>query len=174
LSQEEIAALNQAMQDDTLLAAILNESEDPVKLYEDYKLRVRRSDSIWTQEQNRLGALEDIGVTESLEILPLMDWFSKSPDLIQLAGVSYLIRTDNATILFDLGLNPANTDPSPLLNNMEKLGVKLDDIDIIVISHNHGDHIGGSQWRAKNTFSLTNHQIDLGGDERPQDMLFDV
>jgi 7,8-dihydropterin-6-yl-methyl-4-(beta-D-ribofuranosyl)aminobenzene 5'-phosphate synthase len=41
---------------------------------------------------------------------------------------------------------------------MEKLGISIDDIDIIVISHNHSDHVGGD-WGQKNTFSLTNHQV---------------
>lgn len=162
LSRDEMAALKQAMQDDTLLANYMNGYDNAVRFYEDYKLRVRRSDSIWTQEQNNLEALENIGLTESLEILPLIDWFTKNDDLIGEAGVSYLIRTDDATILFDLGRNTPNLDPSPLLWNMEKLGIGLDDIDMIVISHNHGDHTGGGQWSAENTFSLTSHQIELG------------
>jgi 7,8-dihydropterin-6-yl-methyl-4-(beta-D-ribofuranosyl)aminobenzene 5'-phosphate synthase len=41
-------------------------------------------------------------------------------------------------LLFDTGAN-ANT----LLYNMQKLGVKLDKIDKIVLSHAHGDHTGG-------------------------------
>ena len=46
---------------------------------------------------------------------------------------------------------------------MEKLGVSLDDIDIIYLTHNHGDHVGGSKWVKEKTFSLSGKQIDLGG-----------
>jgi 7,8-dihydropterin-6-yl-methyl-4-(beta-D-ribofuranosyl)aminobenzene 5'-phosphate synthase len=42
------------------------------------------------------------------------------------------------TILFDTG-----TKPDTLLHNMKKLGVKIRDIDVVVLSHEHGDHIGG-------------------------------
>lgn len=41
-------------------------------------------------------------------------------------------------ILFDTGW-----DGNILLNNMEKLGVDAQKIDIIVLSHEHWDHIGG-------------------------------
>ena len=45
---------------------------------------------------------------------------------------------------------------------MKQLGITTDEIDIIVISHNHGDHVGGGKWSEKKTFSVTGGQIDLG------------
>jgi 7,8-dihydropterin-6-yl-methyl-4-(beta-D-ribofuranosyl)aminobenzene 5'-phosphate synthase len=44
---------------------------------------------------------------------------------------------------------------------MIRLGIKPEDIDIIVISHNHGDHVGGDKWAENNTFSLTSYQLPL-------------
>ena len=44
---------------------------------------------------------------------------------------------------------------------MKQLGVSLKDIDAIVISHNHGDHVGGGKWAENKTFSLSGIQIDL-------------
>lgn len=161
LLPEETAALNKALNEDTMLVQIVNWFGDPIQLYKEYKTNLKKSDSIWINDQKTLEILDNIGYTERFEMIPLIDWFTKDSSLIGEAGVSYLIRTDNATILFDVGQNLNNSHPSPLLHNMKQLGISLDEIDIIVISHNHGDHVGGS-WADKNTFSLTNHQIDLG------------
>jgi 7,8-dihydropterin-6-yl-methyl-4-(beta-D-ribofuranosyl)aminobenzene 5'-phosphate synthase len=53
-------------------------------------------------------------------------------------GFSCLIEGCEKTILFDTGGNG-----SILLENMDNLGVNCEDIDVIVISHSHGDHTGG-------------------------------
>ena len=104
----------------------------------------------------------DIGTTKSLEILPFIDWYTEREDLKGEAGVSYSIKTDEKSILFDVGLNMKRQDPSPLLHNMKQLGIGIADFDTIVISHNHSDHVGGIRWQLRRSFSLTNHQIDLG------------
>ncbi|HJX70737.1 MAG TPA: MBL fold metallo-hydrolase, partial [Bacteroidales bacterium] len=113
-------------------------------------------------DQQTLVKMDDIGYTEHFEMIPLIDWFTSDETLTGEAGVSYLIKTDESTILFDVGLNAKNEHPSPLLRNMDKLGIKMGDIDIIVISHDHGDHIGGDQWEKMHSFSLSGHQSDLG------------
>lgn len=53
-------------------------------------------------------------------------------------GFSCFIRGTEKDILFDTG-----TDGNILLANMETLGIDPRDIDIVVLSHNHGDHTGG-------------------------------
>lgn len=53
-------------------------------------------------------------------------------------GFSCLIEGTEKTILFDTG-----THSEILLYNAAQLGVDLKKVDQIVISHNHGDHIGG-------------------------------
>jgi 7,8-dihydropterin-6-yl-methyl-4-(beta-D-ribofuranosyl)aminobenzene 5'-phosphate synthase len=53
-------------------------------------------------------------------------------------GFGCVIRTSGKGILFDTG-----GDSSILLGNMETRGISPEDIDIVVISHIHGDHIGG-------------------------------
>ena len=102
------------------------------------------------------------GSTETLEILPLLDWHKSREDLKVELGVSYLIRTDEKTILFDLGQNIKQSDPSPLLQNMDALGISTVDFNAIVISHNHGDHVGGAKWAKEKTFSLNARQASLG------------
>ncbi len=75
--------------------------------------------------------------------------------------MSYLSQTDENRILLDVGLNVQRSNPSPLLHNMNMLGVSLDDIDTLVISHRHIDHVGGLPWLVRRTFSLGNEQLDL-------------
>ena len=53
-------------------------------------------------------------------------------------GFSCLVKIEDKNILFDTG-----GDSPILLNNLEKSGVDLKEIDIIVLSHIHGDHTGG-------------------------------
>ncbi len=108
-------------------------------------------------------AIQDFGSTTKLSVLPLVNWHAEDTSLQTEMGVSTLIKTDSTTILFDLGHNPDQLFPSPLEHNMEQLGISLDQIDVIVISHNHFDHVGGSQWVDQNSFSLGNEQKDLAG-----------
>ncbi|MCX9082565.1 MAG: MBL fold metallo-hydrolase [Candidatus Methanoperedens sp.] len=113
-------------------------------------------------QQSSVKKISGFGATKSLEILPIIDWHTNRSDLKVETGVSYLIKTDNNSILFDTGLNFEQSDPSPLVHNMGKMGISLADIDSIVISHNHLDHVGGLKWQKQKTFSLTSHQINLG------------
>ncbi len=100
--------------------------------------------------------------TTKLDILPLYEAVS-SNDLQCGFGVSYLIRTDTSTLLFDFGNNPQALNPSPLENNMAKLGISLSDVDGIVLSHRHPDHVGGMHWWKQRSFSLSGTlQPDLG------------
>ena len=56
------------------------------------------------------------------------------------AGVSYLIKTNLGSLLFDVGYGPEN--PS-LAHNAKKMGFKMDQVDALAISHFHPDHMGG-------------------------------
>ena len=85
----------------------------------------------------------------TLEVLPLIDWYASRDDLKTESGVSYLVHADDTTILFDLGLNRKGEKEPPLLHNMVRLGIDPASIDLIVLSHPHGDHAGGF----KNQFS---------------------
>ena len=109
--------------------------------------------------------LSNFGATKTLEILPLIDFHTNKNSLMVEPGVSYLVKTDEKTILFDVGYNAAKSDPSPLLNNMKQLGIGIHDFDTVFLSHNHPDHVGGIKNMRRGTFSLTNGHIDLSGKE---------
>ncbi|HDI74779.1 MAG TPA: MBL fold metallo-hydrolase [Thermoprotei archaeon] len=83
---------------------------------------------------------------EKLEILVLVDNNpNTSAKNIQTAwGLSILVKTENTTILFDTG-----PSPEVLKHNTGVLGTDLHEVDFIVISHEHGDHIGGLEYLAR-------------------------
>jgi 7,8-dihydropterin-6-yl-methyl-4-(beta-D-ribofuranosyl)aminobenzene 5'-phosphate synthase len=53
-------------------------------------------------------------------------------------GFSCLVRGCEKTILFDTG-----GDGDTLLRNMRQFGVEPSEVDLVVLSHIHGDHTGG-------------------------------
>jgi 7,8-dihydropterin-6-yl-methyl-4-(beta-D-ribofuranosyl)aminobenzene 5'-phosphate synthase len=87
----------------------------------------------------------DVGAVQTLRVLPLIDWYAVRDELKTENGVSYLIHADETMILFDLGLNLRREAEPPLLYNLARLGVDVADIDFVVISHPHLDHLGGLQ-----------------------------
>jgi 7,8-dihydropterin-6-yl-methyl-4-(beta-D-ribofuranosyl)aminobenzene 5'-phosphate synthase len=60
------------------------------------------------------------------------------PRLSAAWGFSCLVERRDLTLLFDTG-----GDPRILLANMEALGLDPAAIDVVVLSHIHGDHVGG-------------------------------
>jgi 7,8-dihydropterin-6-yl-methyl-4-(beta-D-ribofuranosyl)aminobenzene 5'-phosphate synthase len=103
---------------------------------------------------------DDMSTIEKLEIVPLIDYHAEGNFLTE-EGVSYYIKADDTGILFDTGLNDKQNHPSPLLKNMEALGVNIEDFKYVFISHLHGDHVGGSKWASNRTFSLSGTQVEL-------------
>jgi 7,8-dihydropterin-6-yl-methyl-4-(beta-D-ribofuranosyl)aminobenzene 5'-phosphate synthase len=71
-------------------------------------------------------------------IITVFDNYLVAPTLTKSWGFGCIIRIKNRSILFDTG------DSVPIfLSNMKKLGVNPKEIDIVALSHIHGDHTGG-------------------------------
>ena len=79
-------------------------------------------------------ALERPGIT----ITVIYDNYEHDPRLRTAWGFSCLVEGLEETILFDTG-----GDSEILLGNMRTLGIDPSEIDVIVLSHIHGDHVGG-------------------------------
>jgi len=65
-------------------------------------------------------------------------------------GFSCLVRLAETTILFDTG-----GDGSTLLHNMRQLGIDPGEVDTVVLSHIHGDHVGGLSDFLKQNSAVT-------------------
>ena len=105
--------------------------------------------------------ISELDTTSSLEILPLFEAEAVDEDLDTGHGVSYLIRTDSSTVLLDLGMNPPDTILPYFLRNFGTLEQDWSEIDAIVISHPHPDHVGGNQAWKKDTFTLGDFRLPL-------------
>ncbi|MBU7021166.1 MAG: MBL fold metallo-hydrolase [Theionarchaea archaeon] len=75
---------------------------------------------------------------DDLTITVVYDNYAAAEGLETDWGFSCLVEGAEKTILFDTG-----ADGTILLRNMNRLGIDVSKIDAVVISHSHGDHIGG-------------------------------
>lgn len=105
--------------------------------------------------------LSPFGAVRKLSVLPLVDFFSDREGLRTEYAVSYLVRADETTILMDAGGNRNGEHPSPLLHNMQALGVQPSDIDMLFFSHLHWDHLGGFSEQRSRSFSLSQGPVPL-------------
>ncbi len=125
----------------------------------------QKSNELQVESQNVVtpAPIQDPGSVTSLELVPLYE-NTESDNSVYTGGkgVSYLLRTPDFTVLMDLGWNPENSDPSPLQANMQTTGVSINDLDALVISHHHPDHIGGINWWWNKSFSFGKTQESLG------------
>jgi 7,8-dihydropterin-6-yl-methyl-4-(beta-D-ribofuranosyl)aminobenzene 5'-phosphate synthase len=105
--------------------------------------------------------VSNLGYTAQLEIIPLYEKDGDAEKYITGHGVSYLIRTDQANILLDVGNNPENLAEAPFLQNMRALGIDWEEIKYIMISHPHPDHIGGMDAWLKGRVMLGSQPVGL-------------
>src|SRR6185312_10784249 len=118
-----------------------------------YAAGLARADRSWPgQVQARLS---DLGEVDEVSILTLVERLT--PDGSGLSGepgVSYLIHAGGMRVLFDSGLSGGKAE-SALVHNAQMLGVPLGDLDAVVISHLHLDHVGGLRAVRRRTFGAT-------------------
>jgi 7,8-dihydropterin-6-yl-methyl-4-(beta-D-ribofuranosyl)aminobenzene 5'-phosphate synthase len=72
-----------------------------------------------------------------MKIITLIENLVTKPKLLAEHGLCLYIETDNKKILFDTGQSEL------FLQNAWELGIDMEDIDMVVLSHGHYDHTGG-------------------------------
>ena len=114
--------------------------------------------TVATKAMNKTADLQlwrlDCGTIQVNKLEMFSDTFNYIGESKMLTGSCYLIRHNDQLMLWDTGfpekvLNAKfTTDPiSPTLNRtlrdqLQQINIKAEDIDIVGISHYHGDHIG--------------------------------
>lgn len=72
-----------------------------------------------------------------MRIVTLIENLVYQQDLVAEHGLSIYIETEHKKILFDTGQSGL------FIQNAQKLGIDIEDIDCLVLSHGHYDHTGG-------------------------------
>lgn len=111
-------------------------------------------------DQFRLGALHVAALSDGVSHLWPSDWFPGVPDQAWMAEMgatdptaplpvnfgSFLVRGGGGTVLVDTGNGPRtrgdHAGAAGLLDRMSELGVAPEDVDVVMLTHFHGDHVG--------------------------------
>lgn len=72
-----------------------------------------------------------------MNIHVLIENTTSNPALVAEHGLSFLIETEHHRILFDTGQTGA------FIENARQMGIDLQEVDMVVLSHGHYDHGGG-------------------------------
>ncbi len=76
--------------------------------------------------------------------------------------MSYLVSAGGTRVLFDSGLSGGKAE-SALAHNARILGAGLGDLDAVVISHLHADHVGGVRAMRGRTFTFSAEPLEPPG-----------
>lgn len=75
---------------------------------------------------------------------------------------SFLLLGEERTILVDTGFSDADSDL--IIERLENAGRKHDDLKLCILTHRHGDHVGGlKKLKRVLKFELMAHELDVEG-----------
>lgn len=106
--------------------------KDLIFIYTAAFLSILFSISLCAGEKIEIGSVKQLKITVLYDNYVYID--GTQPDW----GFACLVEGPEKTILFDTG-----GKPEVLKENIQKLNIDLSKIDLLAVSHNHWDHIGG-------------------------------
>jgi glyoxylase-like metal-dependent hydrolase (beta-lactamase superfamily II) len=97
--------------------------------------------------------------------IPTEDWEPYGDHLTEDHGLQinlacFLVRSDGHTLLVDTGMGPkpADSPDTPwgnLLSSFQASGVRPEDVDMVVMTHLHRDHVGWNVQRRNGSYAAT-------------------
>jgi glyoxylase-like metal-dependent hydrolase (beta-lactamase superfamily II) len=106
-----------------------------------------------------------VGVPDA-EIAALFGPYFLNPQRIQLGMSPILFRWGTELVLTDTGTGSVGGDPTGLLNKrLSALGIQPDEISVILLTHLHIDHVGGSLDRANKKSQFPRAHIFISQEE---------
>ena len=133
----------------------------------------------------KVGDIEIIAVTDGQRVAPVADGFVTNVPLDQVKAAldadgmpkgqfttiftPTVIKTGGKTILVDTGMGAAasqqpNATVGFLTKNMAAAGIDPNTVDVVVISHFHGDHVNGL-WASEGVLAFPNAEITVPENE---------
>ncbi|MBU0586547.1 beta-CASP ribonuclease aCPSF1 [Candidatus Micrarchaeota archaeon] len=102
---------------------------------------IRKSFVLEAAERKRL--LSGVG-KRICQQMPKSDWLRVSflGGFGEVGRSCMLVQTNHSKVIIDCGVNPVTTEPTKAYPYLNTLGFSLDQIDAVIISHGHMDHMG--------------------------------
>ncbi len=131
----------------------------PMLLFRNRRFRGNRNQAhqVNLERINKATPLE-LPELEFIDMTILSEWATEE-GFVGEPGVSYLLHTDQGSLLYDVGFGPSHPT---LAHNATKLGVSLDQVDALAISHLHIDHMGGMKASRSKQVMVPNELGDPG------------
>jgi glyoxylase-like metal-dependent hydrolase (beta-lactamase superfamily II) len=94
----------------------------------------------------------------------LLKSYGLSSDKAEMPLQVMLVETEGVRLLIDTGLGDStmhgsDVDNGRLVQSLHTLGLTADDIDIVLLTHGHPDHVGGLTLQGERVFKQAQHYI---------------